>query len=282
MSSCISSAAVSGSAVYSGKQQRRAPSVALAGQMPHHARAVLLSTRPKGSQVSLSSNFVAGRPHARRTACKAKVSMAGDGLKRIIISGAPASGKGTQCEKIKEKFGLAHISAGDLLRAEVAAGTEAGKRAEGFMKAGELVPDEVVITMVKNRLAEDDAQTKGWLLDGYPRSASQAAALKEAGIEPDIFLLLEVPDDILIERVVGRRMDPETGKIYHVKYFPPPPEIEDRLTQRSDDNEEAAKNRLATHARNVNAVVDNYKHIMVTVDGNRDKEAVFSDIIEAL
>jgi adenylate kinase len=90
------------------------------------------------------------------------------------------------------QFGLAHISAGDLLRAEVAAGTEAGKRAEGFMKAGELVPDEVVITMVKNRLAEDDAQTKGWLLDGYPRSASQAAALKEAGIEPDIFLLLEV------------------------------------------------------------------------------------------
>ena len=93
---------------------------------------------------------------------------------------------------INPQFGLAHISAGDLLRAEVKAGTEAGKLAEGFMKAGELVPDEVVITMVKNRLAEDDAQTKGWLLDGYPRSGSQADALKEAGIEPDLFLLLEV------------------------------------------------------------------------------------------
>jgi len=208
--------------------------------------------------------------------------MAADGLKKIIISGAPASGKGTQCEKIKEEFGLAHISAGDLLRAEVAAGTEAGMRAEGFMKAGELVPDEVVITMVKNRLAEDDAQTKGWLLDGYPRSASQAAALKEAGIEPDVFLLLEVPDEILIERVVGRRMDPETGKIYHMKYFPPPADIVDRLTQRSDDNEEAARNRLATHARNVDAVLDNYRDIMVQIDGNRDKEAVFNDIMAAL
>jgi len=219
----------------------------------------------------------------RHTSCKAQVTMmAGDGIKKIIISGAPASGKGTQCERIKEEYGLAHISAGDLLRAEVAAGTEAGKRAESFMKAGELVPDEVVITMVKNRLAEEDAQTKGWLLDGYPRSASQAAALKEAGIEPDVFLLLEVPEEILVERVVGRRMDPETGKIYHVKYFPPPEDIIDRLVQRSDDNKEACKNRLATHAKNVNAVVDSYKHIMVKIDGNRNKDDVFADIAKAI
>uniref|UniRef100_A0A061QXW6 adenylate kinase n=1 Tax=Tetraselmis sp. GSL018 TaxID=582737 RepID=A0A061QXW6_9CHLO len=232
--------------------------------------------------LNLRSSFVA---HKSRTASRVltnKVTMSAGGQKRVIISGAPASGKGTQCEKIVEELGLAHISAGDLLRAEVKAGTEAGKKAEGYMKAGELVPDEVVITMVKNRLAEDDAQTKGWLLDGYPRSGSQAEALKEAGIEADVFLLLEVPDEILIERVVGRRLDPETGKIYHMTYFPPPEEVKDRLIQRSDDNEEAAKNRLATHARNVNAVLSYYEDRIVRIDGNRSKDEVFADIMKAI
>jgi len=239
---------------------------------------VAAPVRGNSSSVRLASSFVAPRVSIERRACAARVTMGGDGLKRVIISGAPASGKGTQCEKIVEEFGLAHISAGDLLRAEVKAGTEAGKLAEGFMKAGALVPDEVVITMVKNRLAEEDAQTKGWLLDGYPRSGSQADALKEADIVPDLFLLLEVPDEVLIERVVGRRMDPETGKIYHMTFFPPPEDIVDRLVQRSDDNEEAAVARLATHAKNVNAVVDNYKSIMVELDGNRSKDDVFADI----
>lgn len=180
------------------------------------------------------------------------------------------------------QYGLTHISAGDLLRAEVAAGTKNGKVAKEYMDRGDLVPNEVVIDMVKDRLSQDDAQTNGWLLDGYPRSADQAKALEEAGIHPDLFLNLEVPDDVLVERVVGRRMDPETGKIYHLKFNPPPEEIVGRLTQRSDDTEEKARNRLATHHKNVGAVVESYKDILVTIDGNRPREAVFEDIEKSL
>jgi len=180
------------------------------------------------------------------------------------------------------QYGLTHISAGDLLRAEVAAGTKNGKIAKEYMDRGDLVPNEVVIDMVKDRLSQDDAQKNGWLLDGYPRSADQAKALEEAGIHPDLFLNLEVPDDVLVERVVGRRMDPETGKIYHIKFNPPPEEIVGRLTQRSDDTEEKARNRLATHHKNVDAVVESYKDILVTIDGNRPREAVFADIEKSL
>ena len=136
--------------------------------------------------------------------------------------------------------------------------------------------------MVKNRLAQPDAQTKGWLLDGYPRSASQGAALQAAGIAPELFLLLEVPDDVLVERVVGRRLDPETGKIYHLKFAPPPPEVVPRLTIRSDDTEEKARNRLAVHARNVEAVRGMYASCLRVLDGNRDKKAVFADIAAAI
>ena len=161
-------------------------------------------------------------------------------------------------------------------------GSPAGKIAKEYMDRGDLVPDGVVIDMVKDRLAQDDATSNGWLLDGYPRSGSQAAALEEAGIRPELFIVLEVPDEILIERVVGRRLDPDTGKIYHMIFDPPPKEIEARLTTRSDDTEEKAKNRLATHEKNVNAVVDNYKEIICYVNGNKSKAEVFSDIEEKL
>ncbi|RVW94981.1 Adenylate kinase 2, chloroplastic [Vitis vinifera] len=136
---------------------------------------------------------------------------------------------------------LVHIAAGDLLRAEVAAGSENGRRAKEFMEKGKLVPNEIVVMMVRDRLLQPDSQEKGWLLDGYPRSQSQATALKEFGFEPDLFILLEVPEEILVERVVGRRLDPVTGRIYHLKYSPPEnEEIAARLTQRFDDTEEKA------------------------------------------
>ena len=132
--------------------------------------------------------------------------------------------------------------------------------------------------MVKNRLAQPDAVSKGWLLDGYPRSASQGAALEAAGIHPELFLLLEVPDEVLVERVVGRRLDPQTGKIYHLKFAPPPAELVPRLTVRSDDTEEKARNRLAVHARNVDAVRGMYASTVKAIDGNRDKAVVFKEI----
>ncbi|PRW20668.1 adenylate kinase [Chlorella sorokiniana] len=199
-----------------------------------------------------------------------------------MIAGAPAAGKGTQCAKIVEKYGLVHISVGDLLRAEVAAGTPAGKKAKSFMDNGDLVPNEVVVEMVKNKLGEDAVQQNGWLLDGYPRSGEQAEAIEKEGIRPDVFLLINVPDELLIDRVVGRRSDPETGEIYHLTFKPPPPEIVSRLVQRSDDTEEKAVNRLRTYHANVDAVVGYYKDQLVEIDGTLTMNEVFTKIQMAI
>ncbi|XP_077231816.1 adenosine monophosphate kinase isoform X2 [Tasmannia lanceolata] len=196
---------------------------------------------------------------------------------KIMISGAPAAGKGTQCELITKKYGLVHIAAGDLLRAEIAAGSENGKRAKEHMEKGLLVPDEIVVTMVKERLLQEDAQENGWLLDGYPRSLSQATALENLGIRPDLFVVLDVPEDILVERVVGRRLDPVTGRIYHLKYSPPETEeIAARLTQRFDDTE------AKTFHQNVEAVLSIYKDLIIKVRGDLPKEEVFAQIDAAL
>ncbi|KAK8965038.1 hypothetical protein KSP40_PGU015500 [Platanthera guangdongensis] len=136
-------------------------------------------------------------------------------------------------------YGLVHIAAGDLLRAEIAADTVNGKLAKEYMEKGMLVPDEIVVVMVKEFLLQTHLQENGLLLDGYPRSLSQAKALEDLGIRPDLFILMDVNENILVERVVGRRLDPVTGKIYHLKYSPPEnEEIARRLVQRFDDTEE--------------------------------------------
>ncbi|GJX55819.1 adenylate kinase, chloroplastic [Tanacetum coccineum] len=202
---------------------------------------------------------------------------------KIMISGAPASGKGTQCQLITTKYDLVHVAAGDLLRAEVAAGSENGRLAKEYMEKGQLVPDEIVVMMVKDRLSQPDSTEKGWLLDGYPRSSSQATALQAFGFRPDLFILLEVPQEILVDRVVGRRLDPLTGKIYHLTYSPPETEeIAARLTQRFDDTEEKVKLRLQTHNQNVESVLSMYEDITVKVDGTLPKEDVFARIDSAL
>lgn len=127
------------------------------------------------------------------------------------------------------QYGLDHISVGDLLREQVADGTPIGLKAKEFMDSGNLVPDEVVVDMVVATL--DKCEKTGWLLDGYPRSASQAQALEKRGIRPDVVLLITVPDEVIVDRVVGRRLDPETGNIYHMTFKPPPADIVDRLKQ---------------------------------------------------
>lgn len=151
------------------------------------------------------------------------------------------------------------------------------------MDAGELVPNDVVVGMVTARLAAPDAAA-GWLLDGYPRSAEQADAIEAAGVRPDVFILVECADDALVERVTGRRLDPVTGAIYHVKFAPPPNDaaVLARLVQRSDDTEEALRARLASHHANVAAVVGYYKDVMVVVDGAGSVDSVFGVIDAAL
>lgn len=202
---------------------------------------------------------------------------------KLIIAGAPASGKGTQCEIIKEKYGVVHLSTGDMLRAAVAAGTEVGKQAKDFMDSGKLVPDEVIIGIIKDRLVEDDCVESGWLLDGFPRTPVQAEALADAGVSADCFIFLNVPDEALIERVVGRRTDPETGKIYHMTFSPPEDEeILARLEQRSDDTEEKVKVRLEQFHANVAAVKGSYTDIAVEVDGTKKPAEVSTTVMEAI
>ena len=252
---------------------------------------------------------------ARRRGASVSAAASAAPQLRVMIAGPPAAGKGTQCAKIVDKvgerdegqfesgsefslpdgarpfspfsfssqFGLVHISAGDLLRAEVAAGTPNGVTAKRHMDAGELVPNSVVVGMVTTRLAAPDAAA-GWLLDGYPRSAEQADAIEAAGVRPDVFILVECPDDVLVERVTGRRLDPVTGAIYHVKFAPPPadPDVVARLVQRSDDTEDALRARLASHHANVAAVVGYYEDVLVTVDGTGLVDDVFATIDRAL
>ncbi|CAM9631322.1 unnamed protein product, partial [Phaeothamnion confervicola] len=197
------------------------------------------------------------------------------GPPRIIISGAPASGKGTQCEMIKENYGVIHLSTGDILREAVRDGTPVGLLAKGYMDQGLLVPDGVIIDIVTARLREADCVSCGWLLDGFPRTRAQADALTEAGVAADAFVLLEVPDDDLITRVVGRRLDPETGAIYHVAFSPPPlGAVAERCVQRSDDTEEKARVRLQGYHANIDAVKGCYGAIMCSIDGTAAKAAV--------
>ncbi|XP_009775736.1 adenylate kinase 5, chloroplastic [Nicotiana tabacum] len=210
---------------------------------------------------------------------KIKVICARSEPLKVMISGAPASGKGTQCELIVQKFGLVHISTGDLLRAELSAGTDIGNKAKEYMNSGRLVPDEIVTAMVTARLSREDAKEKGWLLDGYPRTLAQAETLERLNIRPDIYIVLDVPDEILIDRCVGRRLDPLTGKIYHVTNFPPETEeIKARLITRPDDTEEKVKSRLQIYKQNAEAILPVYLNIMNKVDGNRGKDAVFEEI----
>lgn len=204
--------------------------------------------------------------------------MGADGL-GIIIAGAPASGKGTQCAKIAEEYGVVHLSTGDLLRAAVKAGSPLGVEAKGFMDSGKLVPDQLVIDLIVEKLKSDECAAKGWLLDGFPRTLAQAEALAAQGAKVDTFISLEVPDAMLVERVCGRVTDPVTGTIYHTTFDPPPAgEVAERCTQRSDDNEVAVRTRLEQFHANVQAVSGYYAGIMTAVDGTESKDAVYTNI----
>jgi adenylate kinase len=190
-----------------------------------------------------------------------------DTQRNVILLGGPGSGKGTQAERIVARFGMPHISTGEMLRAAVAQRTEMGLAAQKAMEAGELVPDEVVIGVVRDRLAEADAQD-GFLLDGFPRTIAQAerldAMLDEADRAVTQVILLDVPEDELVVRLAGRRMCKGCGKGYHVVFDPP--EVEGvcdacgaELYQRSDDNEETVRNRLGVYRAQTEPLVGYYE-----------------------
>jgi len=199
-----------------------------------------------------------------------------------VLFGPPGAGKGTQASRISSLTGKPQVSTGDMLRAAVASGSELGAEAKGYMEAGLLVPDEVIIGLISERLQEPDA-VSGLLLDGYPRTIAQAEALAEVE-EVSTVISIEVPDEAIVERIVGRRMDPETGKIYHIRFNPPPAELSERVIQRKDDNEDTVWNRLSAYHEQTAPLADWYeqREVLVRIDGNRSIEAVGNAIEDAI
>ncbi|WCN08455.1 adenylate kinase [Marinomonas mediterranea] len=170
---------------------------------------------------------------------------------RVILLGAPGAGKGTQAQFITEEFGIPQISTGDMLRAAVKAGTELGIKAKAVMDAGQLVSDDIIIGLVKERLTQDDCMN-GALFDGFPRTIPQADALKEAGVKIDFVVEIDVADEEIVQRMSGRRVHESSGRTYHVVYNPPKTEGKDDITgealiQRADDTEETVRKRLGVY-----------------------------------
>lgn len=210
----------------------------------------------------------------------------------LIMLGAPGAGKGTQAKKIAEKYQIPHISTGDIFRANIKAGTELGMKAKSFMDQGQLVPDEVTIGMLLDRISQDDSKN-GYVLDGFPRTIPQAesltAALKERGEKIDYAVNVDVPDDNIINRMSGRRACVGCGATYHVVYNAPKTEdicdtCGEKLILRDDDKPETVKNRLLVYHDQTQPLIDYYKKegVLVEVDGTQNLEKVFQDIVAVL
>lgn len=202
---------------------------------------------------------------------------------KIILLGAPGAGKGSQATKIAEKYGIAHVSTGDALRANIKNGTELGKFAKSFIDKGELVPDEVVVGIVADRIKKDDC-VNGFLLDGFPRTIAQAEALGKL-TEIDYVINIDVDFDLIAERIGGRRMC-ACGESYHVSSYKSDvcAKCGGKLYQRDDDREETVKSRLSVYEKQTAPLVSYYEQTgkLVTVDGNKTIDEVFAEISEIL
>ena len=189
---------------------------------------------------------------------------------RLILLGPPGAGKGTQAQRLVDKHGIVQLSTGDMLRAAVKAGSPLGVEAKRYMDAGELVPDSLIINLVKERLLADDCKN-GYLFDGFPRTLPQAEAMKDAGVAIDYVLEIDVPFDEISSRMSGRRVHAASGRTYHVKFNPPKVEMTDDVTgepliQRVDDEEETVRKRLAVYAAQTRPLVEYYMQWASTGD----------------
>jgi adenylate kinase len=183
---------------------------------------------------------------------------------RLILLGGPGAGKGTQANFVKENYQIPQISTGDMLRAAVKAGTELGLKAKEYMDSGGLVPDDVIIGLVKERIKEPDCE-KGFLFDGFPRTIPQADAMKEAGVPIDAVVDIDVPDEEIIKRMSGRRAHLASGRTYHIIFNPPKVEGKDDVTgeplvQRDDDKEDTVRKRLEVYHDQTEPLIDYYKN----------------------
>lgn len=213
---------------------------------------------------------------------------------RILFLGAPGAGKGTQAKRLAAKLSVPHLSSGDLLREKVKQGTPAGQSAKSYMDQGVLVPDEVLIAMFREKLADDEC-TNGFILDGFPRNLAQAKSLdrllSEVKANLDFVINLDVDDALLTERITGRRTcgNKTCAAVFHVKFSPPKREgvcdvCGAELTQRSDDREELVKARLATYKEQTEPLIQYYdeKRLLVTVDGEGDPDEIFQKILTSV
>ncbi|MGN0768587.1 MAG: adenylate kinase [Christensenellales bacterium] len=202
---------------------------------------------------------------------------------RLILLGAPGAGKGSQATKIAKEYGVAHISTGDALRANIKEGTELGKFAKSFIDKGQLVPDEVVVGIVADRIAKDDCKN-GFLLDGFPRTVAQAEALEKL-TDIDVVINIDVDFDVITGRISGRRMC-ACGESYHISTYQSDTcaKCGGNLYQRADDNEETVKNRLEVYRSQTAPLIDFYaaRNKLVTVDGNKSIDAVYEDVKKVL
>jgi adenylate kinase len=206
---------------------------------------------------------------------------------RVVLMGPQGAGKGTQAGKLVEETGAAHIATGDLVREEIRRGSELGQKVKEYSDKGKLVPDEIIIEMTKPCLEANDS----WVLDGFPRNEEQARALDEALDEIDEKLdkvvVLEAPDDVLVERLSGRRQSEATGKIYHVEHDPPPEDDEEDpgpFVQRDDDTEEAIRNRLEIYHEQTEPLKDYYEEqgLLVIVDATKKIPEVTEEVLKAV
>ncbi|MFT4653934.1 MAG: adenylate kinase [Kangiellaceae bacterium] len=184
---------------------------------------------------------------------------------RIILLGAPGAGKGTQAQFLMNKFGIPQISTGDMLRSAIKAGTEMGLAAKKVMDLGQLVSDDIIIGLVKERIAQADCE-KGFLLDGFPRTIPQADAMTQAQVKIDSVIEIDVPDDTIVERMSGRRVHPASGRVYHVTYNPPKEdglddETGDDLVIREDDKEATVRDRLGVYHRQTEPLIEYYSSV---------------------
>ena len=211
---------------------------------------------------------------------------------KIIMLGAPGAGKGTQAKFIAEKFGIPHVSTGDIFRANIKEGTDLGKEAKGYMDKGQLVPDELTVRILLDRVSKDDCKN-GYVLDGFPRTIPQAEVLdkevSKMGDKIDIAINVDVPDENIVRRMGGRRACLKCGATYHTEHIPPKKEgicdaCGSDLVLRDDDKPETVKNRLDVYHKQTQPLIDYYsaKNILKTVDGTRDMNDVFADIVKLL
>lgn len=213
--------------------------------------------------------------------------------KKLLIMGPPGAGKGTQAANIVSKYGVCHISTGDMFRSAIKNGTEMGKLAQKYIENGELVPDSVTVGIVKERLSQQDILDKGFLLDGFPRNLDQAHSLdtilEELGYNLDAVINVSVLDEILINRIIGRRICRQCGATYHIEFNKPNVEgvcneCGGELYIRKDDTRETAENRLNVYSTQTQPLLDFYaeRGLLVEIDGDQAVSKVFSDIVEHL